>query len=88
MQNAFPPLDLFHAKHPEDNMTQLAIANEEVGHSFAGMIVTEAGVHPNGSVASIWPRTDDFRSPPINGHHYRASGCLKCAMNRLMHRSK
>ena len=60
-------------------MTQLAIANEEVGHSFAGMIVTEAGVHPNGSVASIWPRTDDFRSPPINGHHYRASGCLKCA---------
>ena len=26
-----------------------------------------------GSVASIWPRTDDFRHPPINGHRYRAS---------------
>jgi hypothetical protein len=27
----------------------------------------------------IWPRADDFRSIPINGHRYRASACLKCA---------
>ena len=32
-----------------------------------------------GSFASVWPRTDDFRSIPINRHRYRASACLKCA---------
>src|SRR5947209_827876 len=30
MQNAISPTRLFHANHPEDNMTQLAIANEDV----------------------------------------------------------
>jgi hypothetical protein len=39
------------------------------------------------SFASVWPRTDDFRSTPINRHRYRASACLKCANKRLMHRS-
>jgi hypothetical protein len=34
-----------------------------------------------GSIASAWPRTDDFRSTPINRHRCRASGCLKCAMS-------
>ena len=34
------------------------------------------------SFASIWPRADEFRSTPINRHHYRASGCLKCANRR------
>ena len=34
-----------------------------------------------GSFASVWPRTDDFRSTPINRHRYRASACLKCANN-------
>src|SRR6267142_3789731 len=32
-----------------------------------------------GSFASVWPRTDDFRSTPINRHRYRASACLKSA---------
>ena len=34
------------------------------------------------SFASVWPRTDDFRSTPINRHRYRASACLKCARGR------
>ena len=33
-----------------------------------------------GSFASVWPRTDDFRSTPVNRHRYRASGCLKCSI--------
>jgi hypothetical protein len=32
-----------------------------------------------GSIASVWPRTDDFRSTAINRHRYRASACLKSA---------
>ena len=31
-----------------------------------------------GSFASVWPRTDDFRSTSINRHRYRASAGLKC----------
>ena len=27
-----------------------------------------------GSVASVWPRTDDFRSTPVHRHRYRAPG--------------
>jgi hypothetical protein len=34
-----------------------------------------------GSFASVWPRTDDFRSTPINRQCYRASACLECARN-------
>jgi hypothetical protein len=41
-----------------------------------------------GSIASVWPRTDDFRSTPINRHRYRASACLKRANSGLMQRSK
>src|SRR5216684_2304476 len=37
---------------------------------------------------SFWSSADDFRSTPINRHRYRASACLKCANERLMHRSK
>ena len=40
-----------------------------------------------GSFASVWPRTEDFHSPPINRHRHRASACLKRANKRLMHRS-
>ena len=29
----------------------------------------------------FWPRIDDFRSTPINRHRYRASACLKGAIN-------
>src|SRR6185436_12549548 len=35
-----------------------------------------------GSLASVWLCTDDFRSPPINRHRYRASACLKRATSR------
>ena len=40
-----------------------------------------------GSFASVWPRTDDFRSSPINRHRYRASACLKCANSGHIARS-
>ena len=29
-----------------------------------------------GSIASFWPRADDFRSTPINRHRYRGSACI------------
>jgi hypothetical protein len=33
-----------------------------------------------GQKATVWPRTDDFRSTPINRHRYRPSACLECAI--------
>jgi hypothetical protein len=31
------------------------------------------------SIASVWSRTDDFRSTPKNRHRHRLSACLKSA---------
>ena len=41
----------------------------------AGVTTTSSNVRV-GSFASVWSRTDDFRSTPINRHRYRASACL------------
>ena len=66
-----------------DNSTYLA-GRERIcdGMRLAG--VQKRGEVRCGSFASIWPRADEFRSTPINRHHYRASGCLKCANRRHM----
>jgi hypothetical protein len=37
-----------------------------------------------GSFASVWPRTDDFRSTPINRHPYRARECRKCVTSVIL----
>ena len=35
----------------------------------------------DGSFTSVWPRTDDFRSTPVNGHSPDRRACLKGANN-------
>src|SRR5437660_11835485 len=40
---------------------------------------------PSGSFASVWRRTDDFRSTPKNRHRHRPSTCLKGANNGSDH---
>jgi hypothetical protein len=44
--------------------------------------------HLDSTICVGWPHTDDFRSTPINRHRYRASACLKCAINRNLCRCR
>ena len=57
------------------------------GHPDAARVLRCSDVR-FGSFASVWPRTDDFRSIPMNRRRYRASACLECAKNGLMRHNK